>query len=78
MITVEEGTVQGGFGSAVLERLADEMDSSEMPRFHMMGLPDRFIPHGDQGAQRAQYGLDGEGIAAKIRILLNDRSLHVG
>ncbi len=78
MITVEEGTVQGGFGSAVLERLADEMDSSEMPRFHMIGLPDRFIPHGDQGAQRAQYGLDGEGIAAKIRILLNDRSLHVG
>ncbi len=78
MITVEEGTVQGGFGSAVLERLAGEMGSSEMPRFHMMGLPDRFIPHGDQGAQRVQYGLDGEGIAAKIRILLKDRSLHVG
>lgn len=78
LVTVEEGTVQGGFGSAVLELLADELVPAEMPRVHMIGLPDQFIPHGDQGVQRSEYGLDAEGIAAKVQLLLEDRSLHVG
>ncbi|MFO8060526.1 MAG: 1-deoxy-D-xylulose-5-phosphate synthase [Bacillota bacterium] len=78
LITVEEGALQGGFGSAVLELLADELSPSEMPACHRIGFPDEFIPHGDQRVQRKQYGLDAESIAEKVRLLLSDRSLHVG
>ncbi len=76
IVTVEEGSVQGGFGSAVLELLHRELAASERPEIEILGLPDRFIPHGDQDAQRVQFGLDATGIARALREHLGISSSH--
>ncbi|HET9823634.1 MAG TPA: 1-deoxy-D-xylulose-5-phosphate synthase [Burkholderiaceae bacterium] len=63
LVTVEEGCVQGGAGSAVLEAL----QASGLTRPVLtLGLPDRFVEHGDPAKLLAQCGLDADGIAASI------------
>ena len=64
IVTVEEGVVMGGAGSAVLEAL-QAMDL-QRPVLQL-GLPDSFIEHGDPGKLLAQQGLDAAGIEASIR-----------
>ncbi len=60
VLSVEEGTVRGGLGGAVLEALAE---GGARPRVKVLGLPgDRFIRHGEARAQRAALGLDADGI----------------
>ena len=61
IVTVEEHQVMGGAGSAVAEALAD----SEK-KILMLGLPDRFIDHGDPARLLASVGLDADGIRAAI------------
>jgi 1-deoxy-D-xylulose-5-phosphate synthase len=63
LVTVEENVVAGGAGSGVAELLAEK--GITVPMFHI-GLPDRFIDHGDPAALLAQVGLDAKGIAASI------------
>lgn len=63
LITVEESAVQGGAGSAVLEALADLQ--IERPVL-LLGLPDRFIDHGDPAKLLAEVGLDAAGIESAI------------
>ncbi len=63
LVTVEENVVAGGAGSGVAELLADE--GITVPIFHI-GLPDRFIDHGDPAWLLSQVGLDAKGIAASI------------
>ncbi len=66
-VVVEDGTAQGGVGSAVLEVLS----GLDMPlHFRLLGLPDRFIEHGGSEPLRAQLGLDTQGIMASIRDIL--------
>ena len=67
LVTVEEGTTHGGLGSAVLELLARE---DRVCRVRTLGLPDRFVRHGDARAQRASLGLDAAGIHAAASELL--------
>jgi 1-deoxy-D-xylulose-5-phosphate synthase len=67
LVTVEEGTTHGGLGSAVLELLARQGRSC---RVRTVGLPDRFVRHGDARAQRASLGLDAAGIHAAACELL--------
>jgi 1-deoxy-D-xylulose-5-phosphate synthase len=64
LVTVEEGCVMGGAGSAVAEALAAE--AIVKPVLHL-GLPDKFIDHGDPALLLASVGLDAKGIAASIR-----------
>ncbi len=64
LVTVEEGAVMGGAGSAVMEALA--ADGIVKPVL-MIGLPDQFIDHGDPAALLASVGLDAAGITASIR-----------
>lgn len=65
VLTVEEGCLMGGFGSAVLEAASDlGLDASRIRR---LGLPDRFIEHGERAELLADLGLDAEGIAAACR-----------
>ncbi len=64
LVTVEENALQGGFGSAVLELLAEERAYDV--RVKRIGIPDRFIEHGSQTQLRKDLGLDGEGIAATV------------
>ncbi|GFE58945.1 1-deoxy-D-xylulose-5-phosphate synthase [Geobacter sp. AOG1] len=65
LFTVEENALQGGFGTAVLELLADEgFADIAVTR---LGFPDQFIEQGEQPELRACYGLDAQGIAARVR-----------
>jgi 1-deoxy-D-xylulose-5-phosphate synthase len=64
LVTVEEGCLQGGAGSACVEFLSDEGISVPVLR---IGLPDEFIEHGDPTALLNHYGLDAEGIRASIQ-----------
>ena len=65
VVTVEEAALLTGFGSAVLEAAADAgLDSSRVRR---LGIPDRFIEHGERGELLADLGLDAAGIAAECR-----------
>ncbi len=63
LVTVEENVVAGGAGSGVAELLAEK--GLLVPILHV-GLPDRFIDHGDPGTLLTQVGLDAKGIAASI------------
>jgi 1-deoxy-D-xylulose-5-phosphate synthase len=60
VITVEDHAVTGGFGSAVLEFLAEEGITGL--RVRCLGVPDRFVPHGTQEGLRKLCGFDREGI----------------
>jgi 1-deoxy-D-xylulose-5-phosphate synthase len=60
VVTVEDHVLQGGFGSAVLEALAGRVPEARVLR---LGLPDRFIEHGDVDAQWREAGIDAESIA---------------
>jgi 1-deoxy-D-xylulose-5-phosphate synthase len=62
VVTVEEHQIMGGAGSAVLEAL-----SKSGTRVLLLGLPDRFIDHGDAAKLLASVGLDAEGIEKSIR-----------
>ena len=64
LVTIEENVVAGGAGSGVAEALAAE--GIEIPLLHL-GLPDRFLEHGDPGAVIKACGLDAPGIATAIR-----------
>jgi 1-deoxy-D-xylulose-5-phosphate synthase len=67
LVTVEEHQVMGGAGSAVCEFLAERKT-----RLLLLGLPDRFIDHGDPGRLLASVGLDAEGIQKAIRQAIPD------
>ncbi len=72
VVTVEEGTLEGGFGSAVLEAANSAgLDASNVIR---LGIPDRFIEHAERGELLADLGLDADGIAGAIRQALEKRS----
>ena len=63
LVTLEDGAIQGGAGSAVLEVLAAAgMHSHVMT----LGIPDRYIDHASPAEQYAECGLDAEGILASI------------
>ncbi|WER45023.1 1-deoxy-D-xylulose-5-phosphate synthase [Cupriavidus sp. WKF15] len=64
LVTVEEGSVMGGAGSAVLEALAEA--GIDIPVL-VLGLPDRFIDHGDPALLLSQCGLDAAGIERSVR-----------
>ncbi|MBK1614381.1 1-deoxy-D-xylulose-5-phosphate synthase [Rubrivivax gelatinosus] len=64
IVTVEEGCVMGGAGSAVGECLAAA--GVALPLLHL-GIPDRFVEHGDPVKLLSLCGLDAEGIEASIR-----------
>jgi 1-deoxy-D-xylulose-5-phosphate synthase len=65
IITVEEGSLAGGFGSAVMERV--QQLGIENVEFHRIGIPDEYVHHGSQDVLRAQYDLHAEGIAKRVR-----------
>jgi 1-deoxy-D-xylulose-5-phosphate synthase len=71
VVTLEEGVLQGGFGSAILELLREE----NVPHRDVLriGLPDRLITHGTQKILRARYKLDSEGIAETVEEFLEQR-----
>jgi 1-deoxy-D-xylulose-5-phosphate synthase len=67
VVTVEENAVMGGAGSAVAEALAARSLATPLLQ---LGLPDRYVDHGDQAQLLASIGLDKAGIVASIRARL--------
>jgi 1-deoxy-D-xylulose-5-phosphate synthase len=63
LVTVEEGVLAGGFGSAVWERLSD---AGLAPRILRVGLPDRYVTHGSPKLLHEEVGFTGQRIAERI------------
>jgi len=63
IITIEDGVIQGGFGSAVLEFMSDNNYNIQVKR---LGISDNFVEHGSPEELYHMLGLDAEGIAASI------------
>ena len=74
LLTVEESTVMGGFGSAVLELLS-EKGIINVPT-KCLGLPDWFIEQGPQDLLREKYGLTADGIHQQAKQLVADVAGH--
>jgi 1-deoxy-D-xylulose-5-phosphate synthase len=67
LVTVEEHQIMGGAGAAVCEVL-----SKEKVKILLLGLPDRFIDHGDPGRLLASVGLDASGIQQSITAVMSE------
>ena len=70
IITVEDGTIVGGFGSAVLEFMSANGYSAEIK---MLGIPDRLVEHGTPKELYRECGYDARGISAAVLSLLKDK-----
>jgi 1-deoxy-D-xylulose-5-phosphate synthase len=73
LVTVEEGVLAGGFGSAVWETLSD---AGLAPRILRVGLPDRYVTHGAPKLLHEEVGFTGQRIAQRIEAAVAERS-HV-
>ena len=69
VITVEDGTTVGGFGSAVLEFMAAHNYQAEV---RMLGIPDRLVEHGSLKELHRECGYDAAGIAETVRELMKN------
>ena len=68
IITVEDGCIVGGFGSAIIEFMADHNYSSKVTR---LGIPDKYIHHGTVEELQADCGFDANSIVKKVKELVN-------
>jgi 1-deoxy-D-xylulose-5-phosphate synthase len=71
LVTVEEGVLAGGFGSAVWETLSD---AGVTPRILRVGLPDRYVTHGAPKLLHQEVGFTGERIAERIEAAVAERA----
>ncbi len=70
VVTVEENALNGGFGSAVLEVIADR--NIKVKGILRIGIPDIFVEHGSQDILRGKYGLDKVGISNSVLSFLKE------
>ena len=71
IITVEDGTIVGGLGSAVLEFISDNNYDCNLKR---IGIPDKFIEHGSLSQLYKRCGLDADSIVAEIKKMITPKS----
>jgi 1-deoxy-D-xylulose-5-phosphate synthase len=70
VITIEDGTVVGGFGSAILEFMNQNGYKADV---HIMGIPDRIVEHGTPKQLYEEIGIDAEAIKANVRKMVGER-----
>jgi 1-deoxy-D-xylulose-5-phosphate synthase len=75
LVTVEEGVLAGGFGSAVWESLSEE--GAVAPRILRVGLPDRYVTHGAPALLHEEVGFTPERIAERVEAAVLDPRLAV-
>lgn len=68
VITVEDGCLMGGFGSAVIEFMVDQKYAAEVVR---LGIPDQYVHHGTQEELWADCGFDAKSIAETVKKMLS-------
>ncbi len=73
IITVEDGTIKGGLGDAVLEFLSENKYKKDTCK---LGLPDKFIEQGDPKELYENLGIDAEGIAKSIKQFINEKEIE--
>jgi 1-deoxy-D-xylulose-5-phosphate synthase len=69
LVTIEEGVLAGGFGSAVWETLND---AGATPRILRVGLPDRYVTHGKPALLHAEVGFTASRIAERVKAAISD------
>ena len=67
VLTVEDGAAKGGFGSAVLEFMAEHNYQANTKR---LGIPDEIIEHGDPAVQQSYCGFDKDGILNAVNEMI--------
>ena len=70
LVTIEEGVLAGGFGSAVWETLNE---TGATPRILRVGLPDSYVTHGKPALLHEEVGFTGKQIAERVAAAINDR-----
>ncbi len=70
ILTVEDGTIVGGFGSAIMEFMAEHGYKNEIK---MMGIPDHIVEHGTPKEQYRECEYDAEGIMDAVRIMMKEK-----
>ncbi|HEY2142523.1 MAG TPA: 1-deoxy-D-xylulose-5-phosphate synthase [Solirubrobacteraceae bacterium] len=70
LVTIEEGVLAGGFGSAVWESLNE---TGATPRILRVGLPDRYVTHGKPALLHEEVGFTGRRIAERVTAAISDR-----
>jgi 1-deoxy-D-xylulose-5-phosphate synthase len=74
VITVEDGCLEGGMGSAILEFMADKNYHANVTR---LGIPDIVVEHGEQPELWAECGYDAASIAAAVKAMAGKRNAHI-
>lgn len=74
VITIEDGCLMGGMGSAVLEFMADHGYNATVKR---LGIPDRIVEHGEQMELHRECGFDPAGIVHAVRSLMGVISIKI-
>jgi len=72
VITIEDGTIVGGFGSACLEFFAEH---NYKPHLEMLGMPDRIVEHGKQPQLWAECGYDAQAVVSKVQEIVQAEQL---
>lgn len=70
IITVEDGSVQGGFGSAILEFMAGHTYKADIK---ILGIPDRLVEHGTPKQLYDEIGIDANGIANAVKVMMRNK-----
>jgi 1-deoxy-D-xylulose-5-phosphate synthase len=70
IVTVEDGTVTGGFGSAILEFMAQHNYKAEVK---ILGIPDRIVEHGTPKELYRECDYDAPAIADAVRVMMKDK-----
>src|SRR5688500_12653324 len=79
LVTIEDNVVMGGFGSGVLEHLADTIGpGSARARVVRVGLPDRYVTHGKPALLHEEVGLTGAAVAERVAAVLGARESAAG
>ncbi|MHB8240952.1 MAG: 1-deoxy-D-xylulose-5-phosphate synthase [Solirubrobacteraceae bacterium] len=73
LVTIEEGVLAGGFGSAVWETLNDAGAATGGARILRVGLPDRYVTHGKPALLHEEVGFTGKRIAERVVAAIGDR-----
>ena len=70
VVTVEDGCIMGGMGSAVLEFMADHGYQAQVKR---LGIPDRWIEHGSQNELYTECGFDDAAVVAAVKEMVQEQ-----
>jgi 1-deoxy-D-xylulose-5-phosphate synthase len=75
IVTLEENSLAGGFGSAVVEYFSDMNYKNDILR---IGLPDKFIDHGTQAELHKLLGIDPDGICERVKYFFENKTIEHG